>query len=119
MCVCVRVCVHPGAVIAHSAASSQAGVEIGNAVRAADRSVLVDPAATVDVATARQVPVSHRQSRTADTGNVTLRTRATHRVHLIDQSSTKLSFEAFLSFLHCTGLFPHFLIFLYTFIYLS
>lgn len=65
-------CAHPGAVIAHGAASSQAGVEIGNAVRAADRSVLVDPAATVHVATARQVPVGHRQGRTAqtDTGNV-------------------------------------------------
>lgn len=27
----------------------------------------MDPAATVDVAAARQIPVSHRQSRTADT----------------------------------------------------
>lgn len=63
----VCVCAHPGAVIAHSAASSQTGVEIGNAVRAADRSVLMDPAATVHVATARQVPVGHRQGRTAQT----------------------------------------------------
>lgn len=65
-------CAHPRAVIAHGAASSQAGVEIGNAVRAADRSILVDPAATVHVTTARQVPVGHRQGRTAqtDTGNI-------------------------------------------------
>lgn len=70
VCVCVRVCVHPGAVIAHGAASSQAGVEIGDTVRAADRRILMDSAATVDVATARQVPVSHRQGRTADTGNI-------------------------------------------------
>lgn len=63
----VCVCAHHGAVIAHSAASSQTGVEIGNAVRAADRSVLMDPAATVHVATARQVPVGHRQGRTAQT----------------------------------------------------
>lgn len=63
------VCVYPCAVIAHSAASSQAGVKIGDPIRAADRRVLVDPAATVDVAATRQVPVSHRQSRTADTAN--------------------------------------------------
>ena len=66
----VCVCAHPGAVIAHGAASCQARVEVGNAVGAADRSVLVDPAATVHVATARQVPVGHRQGRTADTGNI-------------------------------------------------
>lgn len=56
---------HPGAIIAHGAASSQAGVEIGNAIRAADWSVLMDPAATVHVATTRQIPVSHREGRTA------------------------------------------------------
>ena len=61
---------HPSAVIAHSAAPGQAGVEVGDAVGAADRSVLVDPAATVHVATARQVPVGHRQSRTAHTANI-------------------------------------------------
>ena len=64
------VCAHPGAVIAHSAAPGQAGVEVGDAVGAADWSVLVDPAATVHVATARQVPVGHRQSRTAHTRNI-------------------------------------------------
>lgn len=71
MCrVCVCACAHPSAIIAHSGASSQAGVEVRNAIGATDRSILVDPAATVDVAAARQVPVRHRQSRTADTENV-------------------------------------------------
>lgn len=65
VCVCARVLyTHPGAFIAHSAASCQTGVEIGNAVRAANRSVLVDPAATVHIATACQIPVGHRQGRT-------------------------------------------------------
>lgn len=61
-------CSHPGAVVAHGAASSQTGVEVGDAVGAADRSVLVDPAATVHVAAARQVPVGHGQGRTAGEG---------------------------------------------------
>lgn len=60
-------CVYPGAVVAHGAASSQAGVEVRDSVRAADGSVLMDPAATVDVTASCQVPVSHRQCGTADT----------------------------------------------------
>lgn len=64
MCFCARVLfTHAGAVVAHCAASSQTGVEVGNAVRAADRSVLMDPAAAVHVATACQIPVGHRQGR--------------------------------------------------------
>lgn len=59
-------CIYPGAVVAPGAASSQTGVEVGDAVRAAHRGVLVDPAATVHVATARQVPVGHRKGRTAE-----------------------------------------------------
>lgn len=59
-------CTHPSAVVADGAASSQTGVEVGYAVRAADWSVLVDPAAAVHVAAARQVPVGHRQSRAAE-----------------------------------------------------
>lgn len=66
----VCVCAHPGAIIAHSGASSQAGVEVRNAIGATDGSVLVDPAATVDITAARQIPVRHCQSRTADTENV-------------------------------------------------
>lgn len=61
MCVCENT--HSCAVIAHSAASSQAGVKVGDAVGAAYWSVLVDPAATVHIATARQVPVGQRQGR--------------------------------------------------------
>lgn len=63
----VRVITHPRAVIAHVAASSQTGVEIGDAVRATNRRVFVDFTATVHVAAARQVPVGHRQGRTATT----------------------------------------------------
>lgn len=62
-------CTYPSAVVAHGAASGQTGVEVRDAVGAADGSVLVDPAATVDVTASRQVPVSHRQGRTADAGN--------------------------------------------------
>lgn len=54
----------PGAIVSHSAASSQTGVEVGDAVGAADRSVLVDLAATVHVAASRQVPVGHCQGGT-------------------------------------------------------
>lgn len=59
-------CVYPSAFIAHGAASSQAGVEVRDAVGATDGSVLMDPAATVDITASCQVPVSHRQSRAAD-----------------------------------------------------
>lgn len=65
--VCVSVNTHPGAVVAHSAAPGQTGVEIGDAVRAADWSVLMDSAATVHIATACQVPVGHRQGRPTQT----------------------------------------------------
>ena len=67
VCVCTCVCSYPSAVVAHGAASSQAGVEVCDAVGATDGSVLMDPAATVDVTASCQVPVSHRQSWTADT----------------------------------------------------
>ena len=63
MCVCV--CAHPGAVVAHAAAPGQTGVEVGDAVGAAHRSVLMDPAATVHVTTSCQVPVGHRQGGAA------------------------------------------------------
>lgn len=59
---------HPGAVIAHCAAPGQTRVEVGDAVGAAHGSVLVDPAAAVDVAAARQVAVSHRQGRPEQSG---------------------------------------------------
>lgn len=58
--------IHPGAVVADGAASGQTRVEVGDAVRAAHGSVLMDPAAAVDVAAARQIPVSHRQCRAAE-----------------------------------------------------
>lgn len=58
---------HPAAVVADGAASSQAGVEVGDAVRAAHGRVLMDPAAAVDVATSRQIPMCQRQRRTATT----------------------------------------------------
>lgn len=63
MCVCLSVHTHPGAVIAHSATSGQTWVEIGDPVGATDRSVLMDPAAAVHIATACQVPVGHGQGR--------------------------------------------------------
>ena len=63
VCACVRS--DPSAVVAHVAAAGQAGVEVGDAVRAAHRRVLVDPAATVDVAAAGQIPVGHGQSGSA------------------------------------------------------
>lgn len=68
--------IHPGAVVAHGAASGQTGVEVGDAVGAAHGSVLVDPAAAVDVAAARQIPVSHRQRRAAEAQRGTKSTRA-------------------------------------------
>lgn len=60
-----RWCWYPAAVVGHAAAARQARVEVGDAVRAADRSVLVDLTATVDVAATRQVPLGHGESRSA------------------------------------------------------
>lgn len=59
---------HPGAVVGDAAAAGQAGVKVGDAVGAADRSVLVDFTATVDVAAAGEVPLGHGQGR-SDGGN--------------------------------------------------
>lgn len=91
VCFCACLFTHPSAIITHSAASSQTGVEIGNAVRAADRSILVDPAATVHVATARQVPVGQRQGRTVQM-ETALRTMRTNHFHLPDSTITLLNF---------------------------
>lgn len=54
---------HPSAVVADGAAACQAGVKVGDPVRAADWRILVYLTATVHVAAACQVPVSQRQSR--------------------------------------------------------
>lgn len=51
----------------------------------------MDPAATVHVATAGQVPVGHRQGWTAqrDTQKHLLRTTRTHHIHLLDHFSSE------------------------------
>lgn len=67
----LRRCWYPAAVVGHAAAACQARVEVGDAVRAADWSVLVDLAAAVDVAAARQVPLGHGESRSAVGGGGT------------------------------------------------
>lgn len=54
---------HPGAVVGRAAAAGQAGVEVRDAVRAADRRVLVDFTAAVHVAASGQVPLGHGESR--------------------------------------------------------
>lgn len=58
---------YPCAVVGHSAAPSQAGIEVCDAIRAADRGVLVDLAAAVHVATASQVSVGQGEGWTAET----------------------------------------------------
>lgn len=63
-----RRCWYPTAVVSHAAAAGQARIEVGDAIRAAHRSVLVDLTATVDVAAARQVPLGHGKSRSAGGG---------------------------------------------------
>lgn len=59
---------YPGAVVANRVAACQAGVKVGDAVRAADWRILVNLTATVHVAAARQVPVSQRQSWPGERG---------------------------------------------------
>lgn len=59
----VKLYSHPGAVVGHAAAAGQAGVKVGDPVGAADRSVLVDFTAAVDVTTSGQVPLGHGESR--------------------------------------------------------
>lgn len=59
---------YPGAVVADRVAACQAGVKVGDAVRAADWRILVNLTATVHVAAARQVPVSQRQSWPGERG---------------------------------------------------
>lgn len=54
---------YPGAVVGHAAAAGQAGVKVRDAVRAADRSVLVDFTAAVHITTSGQVPLGHGESR--------------------------------------------------------
>lgn len=54
---------HPSAVVADGATACQARVKVSDAIRAADRCILVYLTATVHVAAACQVPVSQRQSR--------------------------------------------------------
>lgn len=61
------VSLYPRAVVGDGAAPGQAGVEVRDAIRAADRSVLVDLAAAVHVATASQVSVGQGEGRTAET----------------------------------------------------
>lgn len=56
---------YPGAVVGHAAAAGQAGVEVRDAVRAADRSVLVDLTAAVDVTAPGQVPLGHGEGGSA------------------------------------------------------
>lgn len=58
---CKRKMTHSWGIVGNVAAASQAWVKICNAIRAADRCILVDPAATVDVAASRQVPVRQSQ----------------------------------------------------------
>ena len=55
----VRIWPYPCAVIGHGAAAGQAGVEVGDAVRAADRGVFMDLTAAVHVAAPSQVPLGH------------------------------------------------------------
>ncbi len=54
---------HPGAVIAESAASRQAGVEICDAIWATNRSILVDPTATIHITASRQVSMGQSEGR--------------------------------------------------------
>ena len=54
---------YPSAVVGQGIAASQAGVEVGNAVGATHRGVLVDLTAAVHVTAARQVPVRHGECR--------------------------------------------------------
>lgn len=54
---------YPSAVIANCAASRQAGVEIRDSIRATNRSILVDPTATVHITAPGQVSVGQREGR--------------------------------------------------------
>lgn len=74
-----RQCWYPAAVVSHAAAARQARVEVGDAVRAAHRSILVDLTAAVDVAAARQVPLGHGESRSAGGGEGRGREWCVHR----------------------------------------
>lgn len=58
---------YPGAVIGHAVAAGQAGIEVGDAVGAADRSVLVDFTTAVHIAAAGQVPLGHGQRGSGET----------------------------------------------------
>ena len=69
---------HPCAVIGHGAAAGQAGVEVGDAVGAADRSVLMNPTATVHITASRQVPLS--QSHAGAAGRQRVRRGGVRRV---------------------------------------
>lgn len=54
---------HPSAVIADCAASRQTGVEICYSIRATNRSIFVDPTATVHITAPCQVSMGQREGR--------------------------------------------------------